>query len=64
MEVGEKYKLFFNKKNPNNGTVEIRAIVDDKHVVYKYHGKYVMDSALLFELYIVRGYLTKVTSNG
>ena len=29
MEVGQKYKLYFNPRNQNNGNVEIRAIVDE-----------------------------------
>ena len=35
MEVGKKYRIFWNKDNPLNGTIHIRAIVDDNQVVYK-----------------------------
>jgi len=35
MEIGEKYKLFYNEGNPNNKIIYIRAIVDKEWVVYK-----------------------------
>jgi len=35
VEVGQKYRLFWNKNNINNATIHVRAIVDEYTVVYK-----------------------------
>lgn len=35
MEVGKKYRIFWNKDNPNNETIHVRAIVDEDQIVYK-----------------------------
>lgn len=62
MKVGQKYKLFFNPRNLNNGNIEIRAIVDNKQVVYLFNGKYRMDSVVLFEFYLKEGHLTTAST--
>lgn len=62
MEVGQKYKLFFNPRNVNNGKIEIRAIVDDKQVVYLFNGEYRMDSVFLFDMYLKEGHLTTAST--
>ncbi len=36
IKPGEKYRLFYDKGNPNNELVHIRAIVDEEYVVVRY----------------------------
>ncbi len=40
VEVGKKYRLFWNDNNLNNKTIHIRAIVDEYGVVYKKWSRY------------------------
>ena len=62
LKPGDRFKLFFNKGNPNNFTLEIRAIVDEKQIVYMVARRYRLDSTHLFEMYEKNGYLTRLPS--
>jgi len=59
VEAGEKYRLFFNERNINNGNIEIRAIIDDTVCVYIKNGRYRMDDVSLLQMYIDGGHLTR-----
>ena len=39
-KIGRKYRIFFDKGNPNNRTIHIRAIVDEEYYVVRYWGKH------------------------
>jgi hypothetical protein len=61
MNEGEKYKIYYNKGNINNMTIEIRAIVDDTYVVFKTHkGAYKMENLSYFEMMEKQGILIKL----
>jgi len=36
LSIGDLYKLEYNKNHIDNGVIEIREIVDDNYIVYKY----------------------------
>nr|WP_319492528.1 hypothetical protein [uncultured Desulfobacter sp.] len=39
IKPGEKYKISFEKDNPNNETIHIRLIIDEDQVVYRKIGR-------------------------
>jgi len=58
LTVGNRLKIFYNKGNPNNKTIHIRAIVDEYYIVYaeyfpcKRCYKYFIGDRYWFELLI------------
>ncbi|WP_319575150.1 hypothetical protein [uncultured Desulfobacter sp.] len=65
IEPGEKYKIFFEKDNPNNESIQIRSIIDEDQVVYKKLSKeeqsvsYHIGSVYYFELLQAGGVIKK-----
>lgn len=63
IKTGAKLKLFIDDDNPNNTELEIRAIVDESHVVYRVYSEnkqrmiYCIDHLSLFSMYINSGWL-------
>lgn len=37
LQPGQKLRIYYSKKNRNNKKIEIRAIVDEDYIVYKYY---------------------------
>jgi len=61
MNIGDKYELFFNPKNPNNIILEFRGMVDDEVVIFKTpKGNYKMESIDWFEHFTESGHLKEV----
>lgn len=62
-QVGQSWKIFFNKDNPNNKLIHIRGIVDDEIVfrswsTRKQYWFYYVESILFFLHYQKAGYMT------
>ncbi len=55
--AGETWRLFFRPDNPNNALFHIRAVVDERQIVYrvwsrrKQDWQYKVDDIYMFELY-------------
>lgn len=61
MNIGDKYKLYFNEHNTNNTILELRGIIDDKMLIFKTpKGNYRMEPIEFFEFHIEKGTLTKI----
>lgn len=65
MQPGKKLRLFFQEGNPNNATINIRALVDEDEIVYrswlyrKQHWGYRVDWIYMFWLYYKDGHLSE-----
>lgn len=65
IKPGEKYKIFFEKDNPNNESIQIRSIIDEDQVVYRKLNKdeqslsYHIGSVYYFELLQAGGVIKK-----
>jgi hypothetical protein len=65
LQVGDKVRFYFNDGNPNNKTVQIRAIVDEnKIVVRRWHGfagwSYWVENQFYFDICEKHGEAKKV----
>ena len=59
--IGDVFDIYYNTGNPNNTTVEIKALFDDQ-VAWKDlpTGRYFLDHVYFFEMRDRDGYLRKV----
>jgi len=66
LQPGNKIRLFYDKGNPNNNLMHIRAIVDDDQIVYRWwsrrkqNWRYVIVWRYMFELWHKDNNLTLV----
>ena len=65
--VGSKLEIYFNPKNFNNNKIEIRSIVDNEYVAYKFKLRkyedaydYKMEHISLLITFYLSGYLRSV----
>ena len=66
LEIDKKYRIFYNKGNPNNQLIHVRAIVDKEYIVYKtwfkrkQYWRYSVDNVHYFKSLFFGGNLTEI----
>jgi len=67
IKKGDKYKIFYNRNNPNNRTIHILVVLPEEEIMlykvwfkHKQYWSYQTESFYGFELLEREGYLTKV----